>query len=1016
MFYKERIKKIIILLLIVTLGIPNCNTVKAEDSLETKNTVIELDSTKIDETDSYSDIVFNKKNNGIYFLNKKEPFYTNSQNYEMIFYDIDKNSYESVYSIVNVDTSYVGTDAVYFAKNERSELSEPITEGDITYKYSFEVTIYKYDLDSCTQSSIVLDKTYSPICWGNYVDCIGVDDKGRIYINTNDSELHLFDSNGNHLSKKTYQGKIREFYGFDSTNGNFYYKGYYNWVYWGYDHDMASLMAGNVDSNNNIAMPEANLMILYQSYSFEHKKSVAMLNNKYLAAFENFTGDDVLLLDSNAYDYTDFTEQSTSINVVDNSVSISVLNVKDNSIVKMAAQTGGSQYENDYDVSSIGPRCSLNDDASSLIVKTDEKKLTEYSIGAKKKIIDAVTTHPVYMFCMNGNTCQVIEKEGDNYYLELLDWTYPTDFTASAVTSMKVGESSKIQCNADSSFSLDYTYTSSDPKVIHVDQEGNINAWKAGKAVITVTSPVINVTRKMTITVTDSQASRNAVYKTINMKGTVSSNIHLPENGGTYGTTVKSYLTATSDGGYERVEYINNKIIVEKYNSSLTLLSTKTITPELPLFGGFYSGKNYNYIVYGKVNTTQKDSNEVIRVVKYDKNWNKKSQCRITGANTYKPFDAGSLSMDEYDGVLYIHTCHTMYKSSDGENHQANCTFVINETDMVLKDSYTDVMNLSYGYVSHSFMQYIRTDGEAVYRADLGDAYPRGIAVTVTKNGDPINQPYLYGTIMSIPGNVGNNYTGFALSGFELSDDNFIVAGLGIKQISDAKRNIFVVAATKSGSGKKTNWITRYTNNDNIVARQPQLVKLNSNQFLLMWEEYNEKTKTYTTKMVLISHDGQLISGICQTPLALSGCQPIVDNNGYVCWYVTNSAQPVMVKINPYRLSEVQTSTKNLTIFQTKTKTKTASIKIGKATIKSAKNSKKKTIVLKYKKLKNAKKYQIQYATNKKFKKAKSKKTSKLSYSIKKLKKGKTYYVRVRGLNGTKKGTWSKIKKVKIKK
>lgn len=87
--------------------------------------------------------------------------------------------------------------------------------------------------------------------------------------------------------------------------------------------------------------------------------------------------------------------------------------------------------------------------------------------------------------------------------------------------------------------------------------------------------------------------------------------------------------------------------------------------------------------------------------------------------------------------------------------------------------------------------------------------------------------------------------------------------------------------------------------------------------------------------------------------------------------------------------------------------------KPAKVKIKSVKRIKKKNIVVKYKKAKNAKKYQIQYATNKKFKKAKIKTTKKRSFIIKKLSKNKTYYIRVRGVNGTKKGIWSNIKKVK---
>ena len=94
----------------------------------------------------------------------------------------------------------------------------------------------------------------------------------------------------------------------------------------------------------------------------------------------------------------------------------------------------------------------------------------------------------------------------------------------------------------------------------------------------------------------------------------------------------------------------------------------------------------------------------------------------------------------------------------------------------------------------------------------------------------------------------------------------------------------------------------------------------------------------------------------------------------------------------------------------------TPTVKPGRAKIKSVKNNKKKTITIKHTKTKNAKKYEICYATNKKFTKAKKKTTKKLTYTLKKLKKGKTYYIKVRALNGRQAGKWSKISKVKVKK
>lgn len=100
---------------------------------------------------------------------------------------------------------------------------------------------------------------------------------------------------------------------------------------------------------------------------------------------------------------------------------------------------------------------------------------------------------------------------------------------------------------------------------------------------------------------------------------------------------------------------------------------------ELPLFGGYFSGSQYNFLMFGRENPEESDDVEVLRVVRYDKNWNYVSACPVSGVNILIPFEAGSLRMAERNGIFYIHTCHQMYKSSDGYNHQANMTFAINQ-------------------------------------------------------------------------------------------------------------------------------------------------------------------------------------------------------------------------------------------------------------------------------------------------------------------------------------------------
>lgn len=85
-----------------------------------------------------------------------------------------------------------------------------------------------------------------------------------------------------------------------------------------------------------------------------------------------------------------------------------------------------------------------------------------------------------------------------------------------------------------------------------------------------------------------------------------------------------------------------------------------------------------------------------------------------------------------------------------------------------------------------------------------------------------------------------------------------------------------------------------------------------------------------------------------------------------------------------------------------------------------AKNQKKCKVKVTWKKVPNSLGYQIQYATNKKFKKAKKKTVKSTFVTLKKLKKKKTYFIRIRAYkiaDGKKVyGKWSSVKKVKIKK
>ncbi len=109
---------------------------------------------------------------------------------------------------------------------------------------------------------------------------------------------------------------------------------------------------------------------------------------------------------------------------------------------------------------------------------------------------------------------------------------------------------------------------------------------------------------------------------------------------------------------------------------------------------------------------------------KYSKDWKSQGSCSLFGANTTYPFDAGSARMASYGNYLFIRTCHEMYGG-----HQANVTFSVDTSTMSVVDQLTGIQNSEFGYVSHSFNQFIQIDNGTLLGCDHGDAYPRAITV-----------------------------------------------------------------------------------------------------------------------------------------------------------------------------------------------------------------------------------------------------------------------------------------------
>ncbi len=354
---------------------------------------------------------------------------------------------------------------------------------------------------------------------------------------------------------------------------------------------------------------------------------------------------------------------------------------------------------------------------------------------------------------------------------------------------------------------------------------------------------------------------------------------------------IKSYLYA--DGGnLIRFENIGNKIVVEKYSPDFELISSEN--PQLnslEIWGGFFAGQNFNFVITGNNNDDESDSVEVIRVSKYDKNWNYISDAKIFGANTEKPFVFASLRCAEDNGTLYVRTAHQMYKSPDGLNHQASMAIVINEADMKVKRLDSLVTFDSMAYVSHSFNQFVLIDNlKNILMFDQGDAYPRGAVLIRDKNNVEV---------VNWAGNTGDNATGASIGGLAETANNYVTAynydGVGGSPDDYFgvvnKRDLYVAFTSKnnfSNSGTRTLKIAE-------SAGTPILVPVNKNGGYIFWDETKHNGQYYVPsgKIFCAQYDNSgNVSIISSTDGQLSDCQPIIFN-GKITWYVTNNSAPV---------------------------------------------------------------------------------------------------------------------------
>ena len=840
-------------------------------------------------------------------------YYYTVENYKKLikFYSFSNNSVRTVATLGDIINVYANNSKIYYIERDTSTYNSSVKGSS----YSYYIKTFDTDTEKVTKSVNV--SKYTPNGILNYPNCFGVDDNGRIYYYVTDSSgaekgdnLFLLDSNGNKLSSCSTDVAITKFSGFDSTNGNFYFERNADYVYWGYTHKMNALGFGNI-SNNRITVSDKSIDYFYQKYYDYHYDNAQMLGNGKLAWTSSASG---------------------TVNIVDSAK----FHTSTDDTLSLFGSVSRAEHENKNDLyNSVGTRTVYNSENDSTIMYVNHNTLMEFN-NDFKQVASYKTAYPVFALYYTNGTVTAIERDTDgNFYSENIAWKKPSSVTISnSSATLKTGDSLKLSAKSNSDIDYGFTWSSSDNSVASVTKDGKVYGNKAGVCTITATTDnSVKASCTVTVTPMDNDTKGSATILSGRATDNASDNHY-----NTWSSVTNSYLVQNSDGTITRLENTSIGIAVENYSvDGKKLISRRTISKELNIFGGFYSGKDYNYLVFGQNNTAESDSKEVVRVVKYTKSWSKVNSCSISGVNTTKPFSAGSLRMEEAGGKLYVYTCHEMYADSDGINHQANMLFTIDESSMSLTDSMYDVSNLTDGYVSHSFNQFIKADesGKYIYRVDhsessnytMNGSYLSVNGITLTKYKAEGKSTAVS---VSIPVKFDinkSNYTGASIGGFELGSGNCLIAYAKDVSSSCKTRNVYISVTDELFNGTQNIALTNYGTSSKVTCRTPQLIKINDNLFLVMWEEYNSSTGKTATKTMTVDSNGKTVTKAISHSFGLSDCQPVVCSDGMVKWYVTNNSAPTLYKLSPFALNDYHEHSYTKTVLSNATCTTAGTVK-----------------------------------------------------------------------------------------
>lgn len=402
----------------------------------------------------------------------------------------------------------------------------------------------------------------------------------------------------------------------------------------------------------------------------------------------------------------------------------------------------------------------------------------------------------------------------------------------------------------------------------------------------------------------------------------ISNNIH-DHDYSEYSAVSNSYLIPASDGSFTRVENFGDVILIEKYNSSFSVLWQATVPFELLIFGGFYAGEDNYYFVFGQPNYSKSEGVEQIRVVKYTKDWQRSTAYSVYGQNIIYPFYGCNTDFAEIGNNIYVRCGHLTYPDSSGLYYQGTMTFVVAEESNYIRDIQTDIEGMTKGSVENAGATFIDASYGALTAVDhsrTGSYGLVGMKYAYHSGLDAFQSTCKTVTALGEYGAIGNAIPSLSVGGYETSSQYHLVAVSTTPMDGTSPNyNVAVVAIPRtdfSNTSLKVSYLTGFAQGDTMTCTTPYIVKVNDTKFCVLWEQRDGYSDTEKVYYVFVNASGERLTDTKSIDGCLSDCQPVLSGTRIV-WYTTNGANTKIYTVSTNVNTSVTSGRSTSTVYNT---------------------------------------------------------------------------------------------------